>query len=147
MRRVALVTEQAYLRGCASFTAVMISTGRFVDTRQSIAFLSIVWYLMYSWSGVFGRMLVWPPHMYAACMYACMAITSIKADWASTGCFCFFVPVHAWEFGLVRQVRRSRPASARSFSTPSPNMVYIIIVTGSSPSSRFPRYLLLIRRP
>ena len=33
------------------------------------------------------------------------------------------VSVRAWEFGLARQVRPDRPASARSFSTLKPNLV------------------------
>ena len=61
----------------------------------------------------------------------CMYVRSgLAAEYGSTGCGCqpcswsaqqgkyiFSVPVHAWEYGLVRQVEPFRPASARSFST------------------------------
>ena len=49
----------------------------------------------------------------------------------------FPVPVRAWEFGLARQVRLSRPASAGSFSKTTGWIR--CSHTGSSPSSRFPR--------
>ena len=35
-------------------------------------------------------------------------------------------PVRSEEFGLARQARLSRPTSARSFSTPKPNLVLIV---------------------
>ena len=56
----------------------------------------------------------------------------------------FPVPVRACGFGLAGQVRPSRPASARSFSTLRLNHESLIwrVFTGSSPSSCFPR-----RRP
>ena len=63
-------------------------------------------------------------------------LTSHIADWASTGTvanysqlnvdfFCFFpVPVGASEFGLARQARSSRPASARPFRRRQEKRIY-----------------------
>ena len=43
-----------------------------------------------------------------------------SCSWSAEGIFVFVfhAPVHTWEFGLARQARPSRPASARSSSTP-----------------------------
>ena len=46
------------------------------------------------------------------------------------------VPVRAWEFGLARQVRSSRPASARLFSTLLSESDWLVLTHGDS--SRLP---------
>ena len=44
----------------------------------------------------------------------------------------FPIPVRAWEFGLARRARPSRPASARSFSTLRLKMVVVVNETARS---------------
>ena len=58
--------------------------------------------------------------------------------------FYFPVPVCAWKFGLARQVRPSRPASACSFSTLRLNLV---LTRGVTPDFRSGVHLFFLHTP
>ena len=74
-----------------------------------------------NWVQMENQDYVWPalPAEYGPTAYGCQS-----CSWsADQGRLSFPVPVRACEFGLARQVRPSRSASARSFSTPKLNLV------------------------